>query len=60
MSNNNDDEIYSCKEEVNAPSKTTKSYLKEFMQVLQIVVLTTLDSNNWKVSSQGFGGGEEI
>ena len=56
MSNNNEDEIYLYKEEVDTPSKTTKSYLKEFMQVLQIVVLTTLDSNNWKVSSQGFGG----
>ena len=56
MSNDKDNEIYSCKEEVDAPSKTTKSYLKEFMQVLQIVVLTTLDSNNWKVTSQGFGG----
>lgn len=30
--------------------------LKEWGRVFELVVLSTLDSNNWKVSSQGFGG----
>ena len=30
--------------------------LKEWGKASELVVINTLDSNNWKVSSQGFGG----
>ena len=36
-------------------SPTIKT-VKEWGRTIELVVLNTLDSNNWKVSSQGFGG----
>ena len=37
-------------------SSSTIKELQELGKALELVVLNTLDSNNWKVSSQGFGG----
>ena len=36
-------------------NNTNSSYVKEWVRVLEFVILKTLDSGNWKLSSQGFG-----
>ena len=49
-----DDKLQNDNEKQNI-SPTLKN-VKEWGRTLELVVLNALDSNNWKVSSQGFGG----
>ena len=49
-----DEETQYSESEKQNTSPTVK-YLKECGRISQLLILNTLDSNNWKVSSQGFG-----
>ena len=42
--------------ETSSSNSTFIKDIKEWVEVLELVILKTLDSSNWKVSSQGFGG----
>ena len=50
-----DDEKIDSDNEKQYTSPTLKTF-KGWVRALELVALNTLDSNNWKVSSQGFGG----
>ena len=50
------DEDTTLSDEDKTKTLSNTNPLQEWGRVLELVAINTLDSNNWKVSAQGFGG----